>query len=186
MPRTSEIKHYTRGQYCNLNCQLTQWSLNKMAAIFQTTFSNVFIVCVLIKISLKFACKHPIDNKWSLVQGMACCRQATSHDLNQWWPRPMTPYGVNKLEWVKQGECLSPFILSILSVMWFWQHRYHLIIKAYIIPMMPQCVAGATLEFPIMPQWVGQELATRVQDLKTISLKIHKLLNKRIKHTVLF
>ena len=144
-----------------------------------------FIVCVLIKISLKFACKGPVDNKSSLVQGMACCRVATSHYLNQWWPRSLTPYGVNKPEWVKQGECLSPFILSILSVMWSWQQRYHLIIKAYIIPMMLQCVAGATLEFPIMPQWVGQKLATRVQDLKTISLNIYMLLHRRIKHIVL-
>ena len=34
------------------------------------------------------------------VQVMAWCHQARSHYLSQCWPRPMTPYGVTRLQWV--------------------------------------------------------------------------------------
>ena len=39
------------------------------------------------------------DDKSTLVQVMACCRQATSHYLNQRWPRSPTPYGVTRPQW---------------------------------------------------------------------------------------
>ena len=40
------------------------------------------------------------DDKSTLVQVMAWCRQATSHYLNQCWPRSQTPYGIIKPPWV--------------------------------------------------------------------------------------
>ena len=39
------------------------------------------------------------DDKFTLVQVMAWCRQATSHSLNQCWPRSPTPYGVSRPQW---------------------------------------------------------------------------------------
>ena len=33
---------------------------------------------------------------------MAWCRQATSHYLSKCWPRPMSPYGVIRSQWVKR------------------------------------------------------------------------------------
>ena len=36
------------------------------------------------------------DDKSTLVQVMAWCRQATSHYLNQCWPRSSTPYGITR------------------------------------------------------------------------------------------
>ena len=41
------------------------------------------------------------DDKSALIQVMAWCRQATSHYLNQCWPRSSTPYGVTRHQWVK-------------------------------------------------------------------------------------
>ena len=41
------------------------------------------------------------DDKSALVQVMAWCRQATSHYLNQCWPRSMSPYGVTRPQWVQ-------------------------------------------------------------------------------------
>ena len=41
------------------------------------------------------------DNKSTLVQVMAWCRQATSHYLSQCWPSSMSPYGVTRLQCVK-------------------------------------------------------------------------------------
>ena len=40
------------------------------------------------------------DDKSTLVQLMAWCHQAPSHYLNQCWPRPMSPYGVTRPQWV--------------------------------------------------------------------------------------
>ena len=42
------------------------------------------------------------DDKSTLVQVMAWCRQATSHYLSQCWPSPMSPYGVTRPQRVKQ------------------------------------------------------------------------------------
>ena len=38
--------------------------------------------------------------KSTLVQVMAWCRQATSHYLNQCWPRFLTSYGITRPQWV--------------------------------------------------------------------------------------
>ena len=43
------------------------------------------------------------DDKSTLVQVMAWCRQATSHNLNQCWPRSPRPYGVTRPQWVKDS-----------------------------------------------------------------------------------
>ena len=46
------------------------------------------------------------DDKSTLVQVMACCRQATSHYLSQCWPRFMSPYGVTRPQRVKKTSQL--------------------------------------------------------------------------------
>ena len=43
------------------------------------------------------------DDKSTLVQVMAWCRQATSHYLSQCWPRSLSPYGVTRPQWIKAG-----------------------------------------------------------------------------------
>ena len=58
---------------------LTHWGQGKMAAFLQMTFSSAFswmknFVCFVIKISLKFVVKYPINNKTALVQIMAWLR----------------------------------------------------------------------------------------------------------------
>ena len=41
-----------------------------------------------------------IDDKSTLVQVMAWCRQATNHYLSQCWTRSLSPYGVTRPQWV--------------------------------------------------------------------------------------
>ena len=43
------------------------------------------------------------DEKSTLVQVMAWCRQATSHYLSQCWPRSMSPNGVTRPQWVNMA-----------------------------------------------------------------------------------
>ena len=44
--------------------------------------------------------QNPSDDKSTLVQVLAWCRQATSHYLIQCWPIFMSPYGVTRPQWV--------------------------------------------------------------------------------------
>ena len=44
------------------------------------------------------------DEKSTLVQVMAWCRQATSHYLTQCWPRFLSPYGVTRPQWVNTSR----------------------------------------------------------------------------------
>ena len=44
------------------------------------------------------------DDKSTLVQLMARCRQATNDNLSQCWPRSMSPYDVNCAQWVNNTE----------------------------------------------------------------------------------
>ena len=51
------------------------------------------------EIALKLLSLDLTDNKSTLVQVMAWCRQATSHYLSQCWLRSMSPYGVTGSQW---------------------------------------------------------------------------------------
>ena len=46
------------------------------------------------EIALRWTSLDLSDDKSTLFQVMAWCRQATSHYLNQCWPRSLPPYGV--------------------------------------------------------------------------------------------
>ena len=49
------------------------------------------------------------DDQSTLVQVMAWCRQATSHNLSQCWHRSLLSYGVIRPQWVK-------YVVSIVAV----------------------------------------------------------------------
>ena len=54
------------------------------------------------KIPLRWMPLYLTDDKSTLVQVMAWCRQATSHYLSQCWPRSLSPYGVARPRRVKE------------------------------------------------------------------------------------
>ena len=108
--------------------ELTHLSLNKTAATWQTTFSNAFswlksFFFFIIRISLKFVPKGPIDNKSALIQVMAL------HSIgNKPLPKPMLNEFTDVYValrgdeltyhwWVKPGAwCL--LMLNIMSLWW--------------------------------------------------------------------
>ena len=51
--------------------------------------------------ALRWTSMDHSDDKLTLVQVMAWCRQATGHCLNQCWPRSLPPYGVTRPQWVE-------------------------------------------------------------------------------------
>ena len=66
----------------------THWPLEDRNVILKMQFS------ILYDNTLRWMSYDLTDDKSTLVQVMARCRQATSHYLSQCWPRSMPPYGV--------------------------------------------------------------------------------------------
>ena len=75
---------------------------------FEWNFSRVIfklIDCWVIscEITVRLMSFDLTNDKSTLVQVMAWCRQATSHYLSQCWPRSMPSYGVTRPQWVNSS-----------------------------------------------------------------------------------
>ena len=60
---------------------------------------GIDILSVQLNITLEWIPEDLVDVKSTLVQVMAWCCQATSHYLNQCWPRSSNPYGITRPQW---------------------------------------------------------------------------------------
>ena len=66
------------------------------------------------------------DDKSTLVQVMAWCRQATSHYLTQCWLHSLWPYGVARPQWVTRHDRFLTACLLFVLIMWrLWYIKYH-------------------------------------------------------------
>ena len=68
------------------------FNLPLLIGIFKSSYDNV----------LKWMPQDLTDDKSTLVQVIAWCRQASSHYLSQCWLRSMSPNGVTRPQWVNQ------------------------------------------------------------------------------------
>ena len=83
------------------------------------------------------------EDKSTLVQVMAWCRQATSHYLSQCWPRSMSPNGVTRPQWVK--SIISNYMLwnkfmntsCIFALKWMQQNIHD--DKSTLVQVMARC-----------------------------------------------
>ena len=88
---------------------------------FQITFRQVIFKLTLVnggwgisfEIALRWMPLDLTDDKSTLVQVMAWCRQATSHYLSQCWPRSMLSNGVTRPQWVNKRD----IVWCLISVM---------------------------------------------------------------------
>ena len=119
---------------------LRQWTRAALVQIinslapggFENIFQNVFFKLISWIDTLSNSCEtalrsmpqNPSDDKSTLVQVMAWCRQAASHYLSQCCPRSLSPYGVTRPQWVNGFSFVghqaitwtSGNLLSILSL----------------------------------------------------------------------
>ena len=72
------------------------------------------------------------DDKLTLVQVMAWCRQATSHYLSQCWLSPLSLYGIARPRWVNKNFNIMPnlsIMETTVACVNIWQRclivRYH-------------------------------------------------------------
>ena len=69
-------------------------------------FKQILVIdgwAILCEIALIWVSQDFTDDQSTLVQVMAWCRQATSHNLSQCWPRSLSPYGVSRPQWVNEA-----------------------------------------------------------------------------------
>ena len=98
---------------CNKKSALqlgSNYHINSLApGRFQSNFRLVIFKLTLVnggwgisyEIALRWVPPDFTDDKSTLIQVMAWCRQARNHYLSQCWPRSMSPNGVTRPQWVK-------------------------------------------------------------------------------------
>ena len=105
---------------------------------------QIYILSAFSEIGLRWVPQNPNDDYSTLVQAMAWCREATSHYLNQCWPKSLSSYGVTRPQWVKTcghvhavAQCLSwcdgatcmmchPYMQDLLLVLALYWLTFHL------------------------------------------------------------
>ena len=93
---------------------------------FQFHFSEVILKLTLVnggwgvsyEIALRWMPQDLADDKSTLVQVMAWCRQAASHYLSQCWPRSMSPNDVTRPLWANDNTW--PFWSQNQLIMFFY------------------------------------------------------------------
>ena len=68
---------------------------------FQAKFNEWWLRYMYLRDALRWIPLDLTDDKSTLVQVMAWCRQATSHYLSQCLPRSLSPNGISRPQWVK-------------------------------------------------------------------------------------
>ena len=77
--------------WCQCDFKNVIFNLALLIGILKSSYDNI----------LRWMPQDITGGKSTLVQVMAWCCQATSHYLNQCWPRSLTPYGITRPQWVK-------------------------------------------------------------------------------------
>ena len=103
---------------------------------FENIFQNVFFKLISWIDTLSNSCEtalrsmpqNPSDDKSTLVQVMAWCRQAASHYLSQCCPKSLSPYGVTRPQWVnssppgENGHHFGKQHFHMNFLEWKWQN----------------------------------------------------------------
>ena len=92
------------------HCPLRKFEWNFRYLIFQI-ISEIDGWAISWELALRWMSPDLTDDKSTLVQAMAWCRQATSHYLSQCWPGSLSPYGVTRPQWVNDDTV-------------YWHKRY--------------------------------------------------------------
>ena len=99
------------------------------------------------KITLRWIPLDLTDDKSTLVQVMAWCRQASSHYLSQCWPRFMSPYGVTRPQWVNSSPAIEALKVKWATSSATWTYRKYI---AYDI----QYIIGSCVDVGKFYHWI--------------------------------
>ena len=136
----------------------THWGLYKVSV-----FSFFAILNIFCKISLS-------DDKSSLVQKMAWCRQATNHYLVQYWPSSTSPYDVTRPRWARQKE--DSVVKGLIIVNGYKIHISK--IDEWVQINNDTNQSTSTQQMRIFPEpWTDNNMRLRMRLLCSISMQIH-------------
>ena len=111
-----------------LGISLTHWFLGDLDVIQNEIFNIVLLIFMSwfpYDNALRRMTQDSTDDKSTLVQVMAWCRQATSHYLSQCWPGSVTPYDITRPQRVN-CHCILHMPLSIAgqsTIVRHWSFR---------------------------------------------------------------
>ena len=94
-----------------------EWNFRYLIFQIISVIAGWVISC---ELALRWISLNLTDDKSTLVQVMAWCRQATSHYLSQCWPRSLSPYGVTRPQWVNRETGKNIFLRFLLTEHFFW------------------------------------------------------------------
>ena len=88
------------------------------------------------------------DDQSTLVQVMVWCRQATSHYLNQCWPRSLSLYGGTMSQWVNSKHTFVTWMMQCVKSLRVW-YIYEAL-KSSFIHIVPCRLFYAKLLYELM------------------------------------
>ena len=108
-----------------LGYTVSHWGRDKIADIFQTTFTNVFSWMKMYEFRLKFHWSLFLRLQLTIVQywfrQWHGADQATSHYLNQWWSSLLTHIRVTRPQWgIQNIHILISFLLEVIRSWLLW------------------------------------------------------------------
>ena len=126
---------------------LTHWPLGD----FKNVIFNLALLIGIFKSCdniLRWMPQDLTDDKSTLVQVMAWCRQATSHYLSQCWPRSPMPYGVNGPNQLRHYERFTHCSVSLFY--WFHSEYFYDILLQESGMSPKQLILGTLSWHPII------------------------------------
>ena len=115
IPDEANCSWLHQSHHCEFNFRLVIFKLNLVIGGWGISY----------EIALRWMPLDLTDDKSTLVQVMAWCRQATSHYLSQGWPRSMPTNGITRPQWVnvlltvmlkkEKKTCLNILVYIVLN-----------------------------------------------------------------------
>ena len=96
------------------------------------------------EIALRWIPLDLTNDKSTLVQVMAWCRQAASHYLSQCWPRSLSPNGLTRPQWVNFYSSLAKQFNMQRVESHQVMHKYHWMFSVSFIAWRWRKAAGVT------------------------------------------
>ena len=94
--------------------ELTYGPVGSYKSVISERMSWINFMSISCQITLRWMPQNTFDDKSTLVQVMAWCRQAPIHYLSQCWLKSMSPYGVTMAsQWVKVAPSSTDILLLL-------------------------------------------------------------------------
>ena len=171
-------------------------TLNSLApGGFENIFQNVFFTLISWIDTLSNSCEtalrsmpqNPSDDKSTLVQVMAWCRQAASHYLSQCCPRSLSPYGVTRPQWVNSSWpsdaichwksawlCCKMEFMSLrkyqISYTWIYRYRDRLLYHDHLINLTSISVIYGVYQKQFQAEQIASIFSLRIYNAWTDGL----------------